>query len=165
MWNVLQCSSLELSIHCFPCDIRMLEHWKGSIIRGQKITRVERDWLDSIWIPQGANNIPSLLFIKSAFFLTDLVRRVTTEHASREQRRRADLWCAGDGVTSDICSHVCCPGKAKPGRTCHQQLQATARSQQRRPLNSLPQQGSWKELLGFCGPRFWLISHRAEVNL
>lgn len=162
---MLQCSSLDMSIHCFPYDIRMLEHWKGVIIRGQKITRVERDWMDSLWIPQGANNIPSLLFINSGFFLADLVRRVTTEHASREQRWWAYLWCAGDGATSDIWSHVCCPGKARAGRTFYQQLQATAGSQQGRPVNPLPQQGSWEELLGFCGPRFWFIPHRAEVSL
>lgn len=121
--------------------------------------------MDSIWIPRSANNISSLLFINSGFFLADLVRRVTTEHASREQRWWADLWCAGDGATSVICSYVCWPGKARAGGTCHQQPQATEGSQQGRPHIPLLQQGNWAELLGFCGPGFWFIPHRAEVSL
>eukprot|EP00071_Canis_lupus_P004859 XP_005618281.1 uncharacterized protein LOC100855460 [Canis lupus familiaris] len=88
---------------------------------------------------------------ESAFFLADLVRGVTTEHASREQRS-ADLWCAGDGATSDICSHVCWFRKIRASRISHQQMRTPAESEQGRAVNLLPQQGSWAEPLGFCGP-------------
>ena len=141
-------------------DIRMLKHDKVLVIRG--LSSIPFSSINSSrckWYSQFAFYQQQFLSVWPQW------EKWQQKHAPREQRQQADLWCAGDGAASDICSHELWPGRVRAGGTQHQQPSATARSWQGRFPEPLPQWGCWAELLGSCGPGFWLTPEGAEVSI